>query len=363
MSDTVLPVQRSRANSSPSEDHKSRCCVAARPRACSGTLQQCATGHIPRDTVQTNRVTTDSLVPERPTYNNFTIIRPYIQTKSSPKPTPNSVASQPSHHTRNESSVSDFAYPTYARTRVRSLDQNFTFRPASSTTGNNVEQVSGGHTRNEQSFDSTQSTVVNTTRNSSIAHAPPNHELNKWEQLQNIVAASPPGANIRIEVYTSSRKPNGNPSSEGQTRRPIWKHDDADGRTVCYVDRHSEIRQVRVRKQTPSWKEAPGEFLLDQIRKVTHVVFSRICTSVEDFLHDASDSIQRLLLAVLISFLVFVWALCHRIYQVCVLLFYIFGATMGVYIANWIVKVVISPFLEYWFPFANRTSQLEATIG
>jgi hypothetical protein len=117
-----------------------------------------------------------------------------------------------------------------------------------------------------------------------------------------------------------------------------------------------------VRKQTPSWKEVPGEFLLDQIRKVSHVVFSRICTSVEDSVNDASDSIQRLLLAVLISFLIFVWALCHRIYQACVLLFYIFGATMGVYIANWIVKVVISPFLEYWFPFASRISQLEATI-
>jgi hypothetical protein len=205
--------------------------------------------------------------------------------------------------------------------------------------------------------------VVNTTRNFSIVHAPPIHELNKWEQLRNVVGASPPGVNIRIEVYTCSRKPNGNPSLEGETRRPVWQHDDADGRTVCYVDRHSENQQASAWKKPLLWKEVPGEFLLDQIRRGSHAVFSSMCTSVEDFLHVASDSIQRLLFAVLISFLVFVWALCHRIYQVCVLLFYILGATMGVYIANWMVKVVILPFMEYWFPFANGTSQLGAAIG
>ncbi|KAH7071759.1 hypothetical protein FB567DRAFT_598144 [Paraphoma chrysanthemicola] len=279
--------------------------------------------------------------PIRLTCNDLTIIRPYLNATTTISHT---VLGQPygqhaTQQARNESGVADFAYRSEnENARVISLD---------------VDRAYGGDEQNEARFDSTQPTMVNNTRNPSFALPPPNHSLSKWTQLHDIVAAARPGLNIRLEVYTCSPKPRGDPHPDGETKHQVWQDDDADGRTTCNIIEVNTNHQASSLYQGPSWKEHPGQFIVSHTRKGSRITYQGTKAVAGTFLYETQRSIQRLLHAEMMRCLRYTYALCYCGYWIGLLVFVIFGVTLECYFFNWLVRAAVAPFVEYWFPLAG----------
>jgi hypothetical protein len=223
--------------------------------------------------------------------------------------------------------------------------------------GSTAAQPPGTNDQNEATFNSTQPTMVNNTRNPSFALPPPNYSLSKWTQLHDIVAAARPGVNIRLEVFTSSPKPGRDPHPEGETQHQVWQDDDPNRRTTCHIIQGNPNHHANSLDQGLSWKEHPGQFIVSQTRKGSRIAYQGTKAVTGNFLHETQSSVQQSFHAEMIRCLRYALALCYCFYQIGLLVFVIFCVTLECYFFNWLIRAVIAPFVEYWFPLANGVGE------
>ncbi|KAF2028865.1 hypothetical protein EK21DRAFT_113398 [Setomelanomma holmii] len=319
-----------------------------RRRACSEAHAHCTNKHAPLGMFRTILASKSYTAPKRLTSSdfNFSVLPPGTQAGHSGAEN-DGRGQKRKRHARNESSVADFAYPANSHTRTLSLNARFTFPSPTNTEHNDSSEQFAQHTRNIQSFDSTLPTLVNPTRQASISDRTTECQLDKWQQLRDIVAAAQPGVNIRFEVYGSSPWPREHFCPDNETRQRIFENRDESGTVMTYMDKCLGNIESEQKDEILQWRQKPGQTALWHVRRVKYfllnwffiIIESTLSAMIEAAIETCRSCIKMLSIV------------GQGIYTIVTILSYIFCVAMAVFVGNWIVKRVVVPGLEMLFPY------------